>query len=153
MATEVKITIIGLDAGLSFSKTTDRARALKGADFVINTAQVGGHDWVEEQRSLAEKCGYYRGIRLHNFGQAAFFLEVARDIERLANSVCQSCLWLKLCTNCLLACVLSWSKTAVGMSLTIACLEPTNFAKAFSNLPVIPARCQPKRPEFKTSLR
>lgn len=33
-----------LDAGLTFSKTTARLEALQGADFVINTAQVGGHD-------------------------------------------------------------------------------------------------------------
>ena len=71
-----------LDANLSFSQTTDRAEALQGADFVINTAQVGGHSWTEAQRSMAERHGYYRGAGLHNFGQAAFFLDVARDIER-----------------------------------------------------------------------
>lgn len=70
-----------LKAGLSFSKTTDREKALEGADFVINTAQVGGHEWTEAQRSMAEKHGYYRGVRLHNFGQAVFFLDVARDVE------------------------------------------------------------------------
>jgi len=72
-----------LGAGLSFSQTLDRAEALRGADFVLNTAQVGGHDWTEAQRSLAEKHGYYRGARLHDYGQAAFFLEVARDVARL----------------------------------------------------------------------
>lgn len=72
-----------LKAGLSFSQTTDREVALQGADFVINTAQVGGHGWTEAQRSMAEKHGYYRGARLHDFGQSAFFLDVARDIERI----------------------------------------------------------------------
>ena len=72
-----------LDAGLSFSKTLDRVEALQSADFVINTAQVGGHAWTEAQRSMAERHGYYRGTSLHNFGQAAFFLEVARDVERI----------------------------------------------------------------------
>ena len=72
-----------LGADLGFSKTTDRGQALQGADFVINTAQVGGHAWTEAQRSLAEKHGYYRGTVLHYFGQAAFFLEVARDVERI----------------------------------------------------------------------
>ncbi|MCC6446728.1 MAG: hypothetical protein IT210_25165 [Armatimonadetes bacterium] len=33
-----------LKTELSFSKTTDRAQALAGADFVLNTAQAGGHD-------------------------------------------------------------------------------------------------------------
>lgn len=72
-----------LKADLTFSQTTDRALALRGADFVINTAQVGGHAWVEAQRRLAEEHGYYRGVSLHNFGQAAFFLQVARDIARI----------------------------------------------------------------------
>lgn len=75
-----------MDANLSFVRTTDRAEALKGADFVINTAQVGGHAWTEAQRTLAEKHGYYRGVTLHNFGQVAFFLEVARDIEAICPS-------------------------------------------------------------------
>ena len=92
-----------LDAGLSFSQTTDRVGALQGADFVINTAQVGGHDWTEAQRSMAEKHGYYRGAGLHDFGQAAFFLEVARDIERIcpnawliqsANPVFEGCTFM-----------------------------------------------------------
>ena len=73
-----------LDADITFSTTESREDALTGADFVLNTAQVGGHGWTEEQRELAEAHGYYRGARLHNFGQALFFLQVARDIERIA---------------------------------------------------------------------
>lgn len=97
-----------LGAGLHFSKTMDRAEALQGADFVINTAQVGGHDWTEAQRRLAEKHGYYRGAGLHSFGQAAFFLEVARDIERIcphawmiqsANPVFEGCTLMSRETN------------------------------------------------------
>ena len=72
-----------LDAGLTFAHTTDRLEALRGANFVINTAQIGGHSWTETQRSLGEKHGYYRGSGLHSFGQAAFFLEVAREVERI----------------------------------------------------------------------
>lgn len=72
-----------LDADLDFEKTTDRAQALRGADFVINTAQVGGHSWTEAQRAMAERHGYYRGVHLHNLGQAIFFLDVARDVERI----------------------------------------------------------------------
>ena len=72
-----------LEAGLSFSKTTNRQEALEGADFVLNTALVGGHDWMEEQRSLGEKHGYYRGTRLYAAGQLLFFIDVARDIERI----------------------------------------------------------------------
>ncbi|MCC6446729.1 MAG: hypothetical protein IT210_25170 [Armatimonadetes bacterium] len=32
---------------------------------------------------MVEKHGYYRGARLQDFGQALFFLEVSRDMERL----------------------------------------------------------------------
>jgi len=77
-----------LDVKLFFSKTTDRREALKGADFVINTVQVKaeeleGHDWVERQRSTAERHGYYRGIRLHNLTQLHFMLELACDIKEI----------------------------------------------------------------------
>ena len=70
-----------LNAELTFSHTLDRQQSLVGSDFIINTAQIGGHGWTEEQRSLAEKHGYYRGVQLHDFGQSAFFLDVARDIK------------------------------------------------------------------------
>jgi alpha-galactosidase len=97
-----------LDAGLRLSKTTDRQKLLMGADFIINTAQVGGHAWTEAQRSLGEKHGYYRGAGLHGFGQAAFFLEVARDVERIcpnawliqiANPVFEGCTLMHRETN------------------------------------------------------
>jgi len=98
-----------LKANLSFSKTTDRQEALQEADFVINTAQVGGHAWVEAQRSLAEKHGYYRGVRLHNFGQAAFHLEVAQDVERICPNA-----WLIQSANPVFeACTLMHRETAV----------------------------------------
>ena len=100
-----------LKANLSFSKTTDRQEALQGADFVINTAQVGGHAWVEAQRSLAEKHGYYRGVRLHNFGQAAFHLEVAQDVERICPNA-----WLIQSANPVFeACTLMHRETAVNV--------------------------------------
>ncbi|NQT94203.1 MAG: alpha-glucosidase/alpha-galactosidase, partial [Lentisphaerae bacterium] len=84
MVTKLAKRLAGeLGTEITFSQTTDREGALQGADFVLNTAQVGGHGWTEAQRSLAEEHGYYRGVRLHNFGQAAFFLKVARDMERI----------------------------------------------------------------------
>lgn len=72
-----------LNAGLTFSTTTNRQEVLKGADFVINTAAVGGHDYGESLRRLAEAHGYYRGIGFHSLSQMAFFLDVARDMERI----------------------------------------------------------------------
>ncbi|MCL2319735.1 MAG: hypothetical protein FWC45_06595 [Treponema sp.] len=73
-----------LNAKLFFSKTTKLEEVIKERDFIINTAQVGGHPWVEAQRTMAEKHGYYRGIRLANIGQMLFFLEVAKAIEALS---------------------------------------------------------------------
>jgi len=72
-----------LHAGLTFSQTQNRQDALEGADFVINTAQAGGHSWSEAQRNLGTKHGYYRGIQLHSFGHMIFHLDVAHDIERI----------------------------------------------------------------------
>jgi alpha-galactosidase len=72
-----------LRSDIRFEVAASREEALANADFVVNTAQVGGHSWTEQQRSLAESHGYYRGIRLHDYGQALFFLDVARDMERL----------------------------------------------------------------------
>ncbi len=79
-----------LKADLTFSRTPDRAQALDGAQFVINTAQVGGHEWSEAQRSLGERHGYYRGVGIVNgdgglqcCGQLDLMLSVARDIERI----------------------------------------------------------------------
>jgi alpha-galactosidase len=74
---------VELNAEIRFEASATREAALVGADFVVNTAQVGGHAWTEQQRSLAERHGYYRGCRLHDYGQAVFFLDVARDMERL----------------------------------------------------------------------
>ena len=72
-----------LGTGLSFSSTQSREKALEGADFVINTAQVGGHPWTEAQRSMAERHGYYRGAHLNDIPQMALMVDVARDIERI----------------------------------------------------------------------
>jgi len=72
-----------LGAPFTFHTTLDRLEALEGADFVINTAQDQCHEWVEDQRALAEKHGYYRGAHLHAFVQMAFMLDVAQDMERV----------------------------------------------------------------------
>lgn len=73
-----------LSADFSFSKTTNIESALKGADFIINTAQAGGHSWSEAQRSMAEKHGYYRGAHLDQLNQMAFFLETAQLIKQIS---------------------------------------------------------------------
>jgi alpha-galactosidase len=73
---------LGID--LRFEQTLDRERALKEADFVLNTALIGGHDPEEGGRRMAAEHGYYRGVRLQtNFKQYALMLSVAQDMERL----------------------------------------------------------------------
>jgi alpha-galactosidase len=73
---------LGVD--LRFEATLERERALKDADFVLNTALVGGHEPEEAARRVAEAHGYYRGLRLQtNLKQYALMLSVARDMERI----------------------------------------------------------------------
>jgi alpha-galactosidase len=72
-----------LNSDLSFSKTDNRAEALIDADFVINTAQIGGHNYAEAQRDLGTKHSYYRGNWLHYLRQMVFFQEVANDMEKI----------------------------------------------------------------------
>ncbi len=73
---------LGID--LRFEKTLERERALRDADFVLNTALIGGHEPEEAGRRLAAEHGYYRGVRLQtNFKQYAMMLSVAQDMERL----------------------------------------------------------------------
>jgi len=49
-------------ANLRFEKTLNRKEAIRDADFVINTAMAGGHQYYEKMRTISEKHGYYRGI-------------------------------------------------------------------------------------------
>jgi alpha-galactosidase len=73
---------MGID--LRFESTEHREAALVDADFVLNTALVGGHDPEEGGRRLAATHGYYRGVRLQtNLKQYAMMLSVAQDMERL----------------------------------------------------------------------
>lgn len=80
------------NAKLTLEKTTDRKKALEGSHFVINTAKVGGYEGMEAEREIAERYGYYRGIDdrvsdyyggIAAYHQLAFFLELARDMERI----------------------------------------------------------------------
>ncbi len=85
-----------LGTNLRFEKTTELDRAIEGANFVINTALVGGHSEQSRMRAIGEKHGYYRGIdtqefnmvsdyfTLTNTGQFNYFLKIAETIERLA---------------------------------------------------------------------
>ena len=70
---------------LTFDKTTDRAAALEGADFVINTAYVLGHIVEAQMRKLAaDKYGYYHaGGFFGAYNQLRLMLDVAQDMEKI----------------------------------------------------------------------
>lgn len=79
-------------AGLTFVPTPSREEALRGADFVINTAFVPGYPRMEAERAVAERLGYYRGLGdrvsdyyggIGAYAQLRFLLELAGDMERL----------------------------------------------------------------------
>ncbi|AEH51496.1 alpha-glucosidase AglA [Pseudothermotoga thermarum] len=109
-----------LGADLKFEKTMDLEVALKDADFVINTALVGGHWYLEKVREISQKHGYYRGIdaqefnmvsdyyTISNFNQLKFFVDVARLMEKLcpkawllqtANPVFEGTNLIRRCSN------------------------------------------------------
>ena len=82
-------------ADLKFEKTMDLDASIEGSSFVVNTALVNGHSYLEKTREIGERNGYYRGIdtqefnmvsdyhTLTNTGQLNFFLDVARKVEKL----------------------------------------------------------------------
>ncbi|MBC7091810.1 MAG: alpha-glucosidase/alpha-galactosidase [Nitrososphaeria archaeon] len=79
------------EANLVIKKTMDRREALEGSEFVVNTVKVGGYEPMEEERRIAEKYGYYRGVGervsdyyggIGAYHQLKFFLELATDMEK-----------------------------------------------------------------------
>ena len=72
-----------LGVKITLEKTTDRRVALKDADFVINTAMVGGHDYLEEVRQLAKKHGFAGHAGGSSYHQFKLMMEVAQDIEKV----------------------------------------------------------------------
>ncbi|MGI8486258.1 MAG: alpha-glucosidase AglA [Thermomicrobiales bacterium] len=68
-------------ADLRFESTLDRETVLQDTDFVLNTA-AQPHGDEEQQRSMWERHGYYRGVRLP-YLNLELMLGVARDMERI----------------------------------------------------------------------
>jgi alpha-galactosidase len=85
-----------METSLQFSKTVELEEAIEGSDFVINSALVGGHAFLERVRSIGEKYGYRRGIdtqefnmvsdyyTLTNWNQLSYFLRIAEMMEKHA---------------------------------------------------------------------
>jgi len=72
-----------LGADIQFEKTLDRRESLDGADFVINTAMVGGWRGWDDARAILAKYGYQRRIRLGSFHQFKLFMDIIHDMEEL----------------------------------------------------------------------
>ena len=95
-----------LDYTIDFVATKNLEQAVEGADFVINTALVGGHAFLSEIREIGERHGYFRGIdsqefnmvsdyyTLTNWNQLEFMLRLAKLVETRAPDA-----WLLLASN------------------------------------------------------
>ena len=70
-----------LGGKLDFESTLDRAAALDGADYVINTAQDGGHVWHNAMNAKSLEAGLCKS-QLGMLNQMLFLLDVARDMEK-----------------------------------------------------------------------
>lgn len=78
---------VGID--IHYEKTDDRRSALKDADFVMNTALYGGHDYAEKMKQIGEAHGYFEGIDhrhvrfIGGFNQFRLALDIASDMEEI----------------------------------------------------------------------
>ncbi len=91
---------------LKFKRTMDLRKAVRDADFVINTAMAGGHRYYEKMRAVSEEHGYYRGINsvewnmvsdyhtIWGYYQLKLMMEIAKTIEDLSPNA-----WLLLLAN------------------------------------------------------
>jgi alpha-galactosidase len=72
-------------AEIRFEKTLDRCQSLDGADFVINTAMVGGwRGWSQSGAlEIARRYGYSGRFRLGSFHQFKLFTDIAHDMQAL----------------------------------------------------------------------
>lgn len=70
-----------LGGKLEFESTLDRAEALDGADYVINTAQEGGHSWATAMTNMGRDAGLPNGC-IPMIYQILFLLDVAHDMEK-----------------------------------------------------------------------
>ncbi len=97
-----------LGGNIEFHITLDRKEALRGADFVINTAQDKGHPWANEQMDIARKYGYGDPGVLMMTSQVAFLVDIAKDMEKIcpnailiqsSNPVFEGCTMIHRLTN------------------------------------------------------
>ncbi|MDD3334422.1 MAG: hypothetical protein PHI98_02785 [Eubacteriales bacterium] len=77
-----------LNGELIFESTTDRAAALDGADYVINTAQDGGHSWASAMMEMGREAELPNGC-IPMVYQMLFLLDVSHDIEKYCPNALQ----------------------------------------------------------------
>lgn len=89
-----------MQVNLRFEKTLDRRQALQNADFVINSAMVGGWKRFQHTKQTSRKHGYSQIVFYDNYYQYRLFLDIIRDMEavcpqawyiQLANPVFEGC--------------------------------------------------------------
>ncbi len=85
-----------LGADLQFARTLDRAKALDGADFVINTATVTHNEhFMKRRREMVAGHGYFYGrTGMPEYHNLQLMLDVAQDVERVAPEA-----WILLAGN------------------------------------------------------
>jgi alpha-galactosidase len=78
---------------LSLEKTLDRREALRGADFVINTALAAGHERLREGWEIAFKHGFRFGGGFHVIYDEAFWINFYqfRLFESLTEDILSIC--------------------------------------------------------------
>ena len=93
--------------GLQIEKTSDRRKALKNADFVVNVALDYGHDRLREGWDIAYRNGYRFGGSLHIVHDEAFWVNwhQMRLMESILQDVLEICptAWYVLVANPVLA--------------------------------------------------
>jgi alpha-galactosidase len=132
-----------IGADLRFEQSLERAAALRDADFVINTALVGGHDPEEDERRVSAEHGYYRGLQFNRFHQYALMLSVARDMERICPNA-----WLIQASNPVFeGCTLMARET--GIKLVGLCHGPHHGIRDLCRvLEIDPAEVEWQAPGF-----
>lgn len=82
-----------LGASLTLERTTDRRESLQGADFVINTALVAGHEGLREGWEVGRRHGYRFGGSLHIMHDEAFWINFYQFqmFESLAEDMLEIC--------------------------------------------------------------
>lgn len=106
-------------------KTVDRRESLRGADFVINSALVGGYERLQQGWAIAKKWGYRFGGSFHimhdeafwtNFGQLQLMEAIYADMQELCPDA-----WYLMVANPVMASVTYLSRKYPGIKLVGMC--------------------------------